>query len=139
MARTLREVRRASDDDLEDALDHMSDFSDHELSLDNFDVQVAIVQLEALDEYDDLSSWTEWDHGELAEMDEDDRFAELRSFRGSGWAKHAIEWTSRTVPPIVIVTLLDGSTAIADGRGRTNYAIGMGWDAMPATFLTERE
>lgn len=72
-------------------------------------------------------------------MDVDERRRALNSFRGSSWATRAMNWTPQTVPPIIIVQLADGTTAIADGRGRTSYAIGMGWSSVPAVFLTQKE
>jgi hypothetical protein len=116
----------------------MSDFSEHPLKIDDFDVNARMVPIDELGNYDDLSSWGQWEHGELVDLDASERTAALRSFRGSSWAARAIEWTPQTVPSIVVVTLSDGTTAIADGRGRTNYAIGMAWETMPVTFLTAK-
>jgi hypothetical protein len=113
----------------------MSDFANERLDLEDFTVDVRVVPLEELNVYDDLSSWPEWRHGELAGLDEEDRVLEMRSFRGLNWAKRAVQWTPRTVPPIVVVTLRDGTTAVGDGRGRVSYAIGMAWAAIPVVFL----
>jgi GNAT superfamily N-acetyltransferase len=116
----------------------MSDSSEHELNLDDFAIESRVVSLKELGIYDDLSSWPEWRHGDLKELDEQDRVLELHSFRGAAWAKRAVQWTPRTVPPIVVVTLRNGDTAIGDGRGRVSYAIGMAWKSIPAVFLVER-
>lgn len=116
----------------------MSDFSDSPLSINDFTRERRDVSLKQLGEYDDLSSWAEWAPGELADMDADELRRTLNAFRGSAWAARAANWTPQNVPPIVIVQLTGGTTAIADGRGRTSYAIGMGWKSLPAIFLTQR-
>lgn len=138
-AHGYRGMRETDDHDLIDALDHMSQQAERDLDLGDFDVTEKTIRVSRLNQYDDLFSWAQWSTGDLADMDERDRHDELVSFRGSSWARRAEQWTSSTVPPIIIVELLDGNMAIADGRGRTSYAIGMGWKTIPVVFLTERD
>lgn len=124
-------AREASPGDIEDAIDHMSD--ETPLRLKDFSKKTRHVSLKELARYDDFGSWPEWRPGELIAMDADERHEALVSFRGEEWAERAEGWTPSTVPTIVVVDA--DRTAIADGRGRVSYAIGMGWTSMPATFL----
>jgi hypothetical protein len=128
-----------SSQDVADALDHMQDFSDHPLRLDQFKVIGPIqATINKLSYYDDLSSWSEWSPGELAEMNIRERRAALDNFRGSSWAARAVQWTQHTVPPIVVVDALPDLVGIGDGRGRVSYAIGMGWKTLPVIFLRKK-
>ncbi len=115
-------------DDIGAALDHMSDFDVH---LDKSNISVTeptMIRMRDLGQYDDLSGWLELDSG----ADEQD----IRSFRGPSWAEVAEQWTSpEQMPPIVIVEA-PNAVAIADGRGRVNYATAMGWDEIPAVIVT---
>jgi len=116
------------DDDIDAALEHMSDF---EVDLNKGNISVTeplMIPMRDLGEYDDLSSWLELDSG----ADEQD----VRSFRGPRWAERAERWASpQQMPPIVIVEA-PNAVAIADGRGRVNYATAMGWDEIPAVIVT---
>jgi hypothetical protein len=122
--------------DLEDAVDHMADFADEPISLDDFDIsRVEQVKVRDLDRYDDIDSWLDLDEGELLDLDPDEREDEIIDLRG----RYALDWTPRTVPPIVIVELDNGYQAVADGRGRVNIAVGMDWPIIPAVFLTPKK
>lgn len=116
------------DDDIDAALDHMSDFEVH-LNKSNISVtDPMMIPMRQLGEYDDLSSWLDLDSG----SDEQ----EVKDFRGVRWAALAGQWTSpQQMPPIVIVEA-PNAVAIADGRGRVNYATAMGWDEIPAVIVT---
>lgn len=125
--------------DLVDALDHVQDLVDRPLSLSDFaQSPVKAVPIDDLWEYDDLSSWPEWQPRDLIYLDADERFDELVSFRGEAWAMRAARWTPVNMPPIVLVETREGYAAIGDGRGRVSYAIGMGFAKVPAVVLRER-
>lgn len=121
--------------DLQDAVDHMQQSEDEELRIGDFEIsEPTMLSIGDLDRYDDLGSWVELSDGELLE----DRSA-LDSFRGSSWKRLAQGWTRpEDLPPIVIMET-PTQTAIADGRGRTNYAIGMGWQFIPAVFAVHKK
>lgn len=116
------------DADVDAALDHMSDF-DVNLNKSNISVtEPMMIRMRDLGQYDDLSGWLDLDSG----SDEQD----IRSFRGAGWAALAEKWKApEQMPPIVIVEA-PNMVAIADGRGRVNYATAMGWDEIPAVIVT---
>lgn len=128
--------------DLQDALDHAGEQGDvlEQLRLEDFAVSpVRALRLQDAYRFDDVGAWAEWQKGELAAESPTDRRHAVTSFRGKDWAARALTWTPKTMPPIVIVERADGTTVIGDGRGRVSYAIGMGWLAIPAVFLKERE
>ena len=87
--------------------------------------------------YGDYSAWGEWKHGELPrEGDPTELFQALASFRGPGWAREALRWLQDGIPAIVIVDSKYG-TDIADGRGRTSLAVGLGLEELPVILLTD--
>ena len=124
--------------DILDALDHISDFIDRKLSIDNFSISdVQFVSIGDLADYDDLSSWVEFQSGELRRATEEERNHEILSFRNEDFLKRALVWIdSCMINPIIIIQTNEFS-CIADGRGRTNIAIGMGWKKVPVIFLRE--
>jgi hypothetical protein len=135
----------ASRQDMEDALEHMADYTGEspdeyrDLSVNDFVVTNKIMTMDELSQYDDFGSWPEWQEGELAEMDEEERMSEIDSFRGSSWANRAKQWiqTGRW-PTIVVVELDNGYTAIGDGRGRVSLALGLGVETLPVSFMKEK-
>jgi hypothetical protein len=88
--------------------------------------------------YDDYGAWGEWSPGELRGMKGDELLDALTGFRGRAWAETAAEWvTSSTqdhenIPAIVLFDSKHG-TAIADGRGRVNLAVGL---KLPRLYVT---
>lgn len=138
-------AKQASRKDMEDALDHMSDFTSddyenrQELNVQDFSIINKVVDIEEIESYDDLSSWAEWSFGELVDMDEEERKDTIDSFRGSSWARMADNWIKTgNWPTIVIVELKDGYTAIGDGRGRVSLAYGLGLEKLPVTFMKQK-
>ena len=130
-------LRQVEAEDVADALDHVSDFDADVTSFS--ETKPALLPLRDLYRYDDVSSWAEWQRGELLELDPDEREEELKAFRGKNWAKLACTWrTPSDMPPIVIVTGPSFS-GVGDGRGRVSYAIGMNWSAIPAVFVRLRK
>lgn len=132
-------LKGVQQEDLEDALDHASDFSDGPLSFADFQAtRPSLMPIRKLYHYDDVSAWAEWSAGELRDLDEEERFDELVHFRGERWAKMAERWKKPAdMSPIVIIETASMSF-IGDGRGRVSYAIGMGWREVPAVVLSER-
>jgi hypothetical protein len=122
-------MKDVSDEDLLDALDHASDT----VSIENYDLtKPALIPLKEVRQYDDFSSWVELEEGSLRFGGDSD----LDVFRGPGWAERAEQWRRpEQIPPIVIVDY-PPYMGVADGRGRVNYAIGMGWKKIRAVFLT---
>ena len=126
--------------DLDDAIEHAQESLDIEIDRDGVQVSdVTPVAIADLYSYDDIDSWSEWRHGELASMDPEERSAELKSFRGAAFAKRATAWINDgRVPPIVLLDLEEGA-AVGDGRGRTSVALGMGWPTVDAVIVTRRQ
>jgi len=126
--------------DIDDALEHVQlslDFSDP-MPIECFSVTPhPRFRVSRLGEYDDLSSWGEWRHGELADLSGDALLTEMVGFRGRGWAQQAMLWTPSTMPAIVIVELRRDSM-IGDGRGRVSFALGMRWKTIPAVMLKQK-
>lgn len=88
--------------------------------------------------YDDYSSWGEWEVGELQELDRDELEAELKSFRGDDWAQRALAWLDDGIPAVV-VTLDDAAfEGVSDGRGRLSFAVGMGIENVPVVWVTKK-
>jgi len=135
----LNENTGASFQDITDALEHMSDFEESPLKIENFKIKFfPKFKLEDLSDYDDLSSWPEWNRGELLDLDENEFEDELIQFRGNNWTQKAKTWIKnpKKIPPIVIV-ITKTMTGIGDGRGRVSLALGLDWETIPTTILTE--
>ena len=129
--------------DLLDAVDHISphnrkfdlkDFEKHDLGM---------ITVENLDYVDDLSSWSEYQPGELVDLTEEELTEELTSFRDHEFAKNALGWiTSGKFPPIVVIAypLRDDGTDITlgDGRGRVNVARALNIPKLPALYLKHK-
>lgn len=125
--------------DLIDALKHMEQEAGGPLSLGGFNVSgVKPTPLREIDQWDDLGSWPEWSEGELEDLEPEELRNELGSFRGWVWAQRALEWTERSVPPIVLVELANGYREVGDGRSRVSLALGLGWKTIPAVVMTQR-
>ena len=121
---------RYADRDIEDALDHAYDFG---ASTDPSDYKITReehVPIEDVLYHDDYSSWGEWEPGELAALDAE-AMQELESYRGVGWAHKALGWLEEGIPAIVVVE----GVGISDGRGRVNFAVGMGIDSVPVIWM----
>ena len=129
-----------------DALEHWSDKADRygEVSLDDFTVESKTILIKDLYWWDDIDAWAEWSEKELSELDDEELYSELYSFRGSSFALRALDWIqNKSFPEIVIVEGVDSegtpTVAIGDGRGRISVALGFFGEDFPlrATILTE--
>lgn len=90
-------------------------------------------------DWDDYSSWGEWRSGDLRGLTEEELRAELRSFRGKTWAEIAIGWlVDNRIPAIILAEARDGTSAIADGRGRVSLAVGLGIPSLPVIIVAEQ-
>lgn len=124
--------------DLEESIDHLSDFvrlkngqdvTDF-LSKDSFDLEfIENFETEDLYRYDDISSWLEVEPNEIKNMSKNDRIIFLKQLRGS----YAKNWINDGIPAIILIDLPEFK-AIGDGRGRTNFAIGMGYKTVPVVI-----
>jgi len=124
--------------DLLAAIEHASETFERDLDIHKFVLSPPTkIRVADLQQYDDVAAWQEWGRGDLVNLTNAERAAELRSFRGSSFAQMAERWIAGEEPaPIVIVETKDG-TVIGDGRGRTSVAIGMDWPTINAVFLRE--
>jgi len=109
----LRETKQPVEQDLEDAVDFLRfEVDNFKLKISDFDLKyLGKLTVDELYQYDDLSGWLEM-------IDDDD---ELTSFRGKSFYDRSLEWGDEP-PPIIIGNIPGKYTAIADGRGRVNYA-----------------
>ena len=125
-------------EDMADALDHASDFiEDSGLDAGDFILEpTRMMPTSQLWEYDDLSAWLQYDAGELRELGATERYDELVALRGKHFADAAARWakTPSTMPPVIVIDTPE-FTGIADGRGRVNFAIGMGIARIPVAVL----
>ena len=87
--------------------------------------------------WDDYSSWGEWDEGELRDQSNEEMYEEVSSFRGSAWADRAFNWLKIGFPPIILVETLDAGMFVGDGRGRLSFANGLGIKELPVMLLKE--
>lgn len=104
-----------------------------------FEASQKTMPLQNILQWDDYSSWGEIKPGDLVGMSKEEIASELKSYRGAEWAKMAMQWVESGVfPPI---TLISGkaSSAMADGRGRVNIAVGLDLKAMDVIILTESD
>jgi hypothetical protein len=134
----LSYMRRAETEDLSDAMEYVVEsYPETDIDPAAFSASPSeLVPVDSLWEYDDVSSWLDMEEGELSGMSREDLVQTLAHFRGVEWARLAMYWLDgkSAFPPIVII---DGPnvSAVGDGRGRVNLAIGMGWDEIPAVFM----
>lgn len=94
------------------------------------------MSLEEILNWDDYSSWGEFSWEEFKGFSKEEIIKELNNFR-SGYGDLVFTWKS--IPPIVLVELLDGTRCIGDGRGRVNYAMATGMHFLPTIILKEKE
>jgi len=125
--------------DIESAIEHVSEEDDWPREGPCLIEKLGTWTLEKILRHDDYSSWGGWAPGELRGLDEDELRAELQHFRGSGWARMAMEWIrDDSIPAIVIVDSKKYRvTTIGDGRGRTSLAVGLGLKRLPVVLLTD--
>jgi hypothetical protein len=84
--------------------------------------------------YDDYTSWGGFQPGELRELSPHERLEAMRSYRGHGWARMALQWWHEGIPAVVLVESSRGK-ALGDGRGRVSFAVGMGIERLPVVRL----
>ena len=126
--------------DLLDALDHISDFIERKLKIDDFRIsEVKFLSIRELESYDDLSSWVEIEENELIDMTEEERSNDILRFRGKDFLRKALFWIDSCMINPIIIVQTNECCCIGDGRGRVNIAVGMGWDKVPAIFLRESD
>jgi len=99
-------------------------------------VEQKIMNLKEILNWDDYSSWGEFDPGELKEIADEDFIGELNRFR-PGWGDLVKTW--KDIPPIILVDTLEAGTMIGDGRGRVSLAVGLGLDKLPVIILKESQ
>jgi hypothetical protein len=97
--------------------------------------------LQEILDWDDYSSWGEFDNGEL--LKEEDLENKLNEFR-PGWGRNAMEWLrTGNIPPIILVEFEDEQEnkqqVIGDGRGRVSLAVGLNMKQLPVIVMRESE
>jgi hypothetical protein len=121
------DTQKPSARDLQDAIEHVSDFSDQPLALRDFNLSfLGVLSVDDLRQYDDIDAWLDLDSAGFEGMDTTEKLNALNTFRGKAWAQRAAQWIAQgSIPPVVVVTTSD-ITTIGDGRGRVNIANALG-------------
>lgn len=128
---TMREIKDMSDA-IEMAIE--GDYIQLNSRLDDFSISQEILTLSGVLDYDDYSSWGEFEKGELKDLSDKELLKVLTSYRGKNWAEKALTWIKEEkFSPIVIFSKLG---IIGDGRGRVSIAVGMDWKKIPVIFLS---
>lgn len=134
---------RNAEHDIEEALDYAAQqgvgFDDYQDFNDIPRVWLNIEQIEHfplrdLLQFDKYKIWGDVDFGELKRKSRQERALFLRRLRG----KYAERWLEEGIPAIVILDL-PGFKAIGDGRGRTQLAVGMGYQTVPVIIITAKD
>lgn len=93
-----------------------------------------------ISEYDDISSWAEWNKGELQGLNDNELMDQFTSFRNSFWAEQAMGWMKeQRFPPVILVETKEAGNWIGDGRGRVSLALGLNWTEIPVIILQESD
>lgn len=130
-------ARQPAQEHLEDAIQHASISVDRDLHLEDFKMsKLKVYKAKDLYQFDDLSSWSEFREGDLVDLDEEEQWGELNSYRGSGFAHAAMEWIERGEVPTIVIVKTKEDMMIGDGRGRASVALGARLK-VPAVILTE--
>lgn len=124
---------------IRDALDHAVDFYDvdpidEDLDPDDFVATRTYMSLDELYDYDDVGAWLETEPGELLELGPDELETWMYKKRGTHFAPELEEGL-----PAIVVLDTPQFTGVADGRGRVNYAVGIGIDTFPVILLTPKK
>lgn len=125
--------------DIEESIDHVSDYlylkgqkDLKEIPFEWLNVQkVENFPTRDLWNYEDVDSWLDAEKNELKLKSKNDRIRFLKLLRGN----HAISWIQDGIPAIVLVDFV-GNRFVGDGRGRINFAVGMGFETVPVVILT---
>jgi hypothetical protein len=124
--------------DIEEAIDHCSNYVELndeksliDIPLEWFEIsKIEQFPTKDLSKYEDPSSWKDVEPGELKRKSKNEKISFLRKIRGN----YAAKWIDEGIPAIVLVDF-GKYTFIGDGRGRTNFAIGMDLKTVPVVLL----
>ena len=100
-----------------------------------FKEERVILPLQEILTWDDYGSWGEWRLNDLRGLPPNELKSGLESFRGKRWARDALKWLVDGMPAIILVEASNRCAAIADGRGRVSFAVGMGIKQLPVIVL----
>lgn len=126
--------------DIIDAIEHAIMNEDSSFSGDVwYDVvEKGTKSLKEILNWDDYSSWGDFNQGELVDESPEEIINQLNHFRpgyGEMFKKWIIE--RQGIPPIILVETLDAGNLIGDGRGRVNMAVGLNIKELPYILLKE--
>lgn len=128
---------RNSRQDVREAFEYMRDSFDNWPQDACFTERRKTMQLSKILSYDDYSSWGEIAPEELHGLKPNELLVALTAFRGPSWAAKAANWVAdKSIPAVVVVDSKYG-TAIADGRGRVNLAVGLNIPRLNVTLITD--
>lgn len=129
---------RNMDHDIEEAIDYCSynvELADGkslmDIPLEWFEIsKIEQFPTKDLFKYEDISSWLYVELGELKRKSKNEKNKLLTELRGI----YAIRWSNEGIPAIVLVDF-GKYTFMGDGRGRTNFAIGMDLKTVPVVLM----
>ena len=130
---------RNMEHDIEEAIDHVSDFLYLKDQKDLKEIPIEWLNIQKVEnfpirdlwDYEDINSWLDTEKNELKLKSKNDRIRFLKLLRGS----HAISWIQDGIPAIVLIDFAE-NRFVGDGRGRINFAVGMGFETVPVVILT---
>jgi len=119
--------------DILDALDHLEDYADKPLDLEDFDIHRTWMTIEDFYYYDDIDAWLNTVPGELKNASQSELFRWTRQLRGD----HFEDLIDNGITAVVV---MDATWAwgIGDGRGRINLAIALGIEELPVLYLVPK-
>ena len=129
---------RNMDHDIEEAIDYCSNYVELIDGKNLIDIPLEWFEISKnerfptkdLFKYEDVSSWIYVEPGELKRKSKNEKIKFLREIRGT----HTISWIDEGIPAIILADF-GKYTFIGDGRGRTNFAIGMDLKTVPVVLL----
>lgn len=120
--------------DKEDALRYMYEYVDSGPS--KLLTRRAKLPLKEILTYDDFSAWAMIRPGELNKLSKSKMFERLQKSLGIGFATRAKQWLSGDgIPAIILIDDSEHGTAIADGRGRVELAVGLNIVELPVLLM----
>lgn len=136
-------------EDMRDAFEHLNqqveDDYDEDggefLSEENTEITYnASMPVSKILEHADYRSWGEFGPKSLVGLNKQEFLDEVSGYRGVSWAERAWEWVEQGSPdnPVILYVGDRTSTQVADGQGRVNIAVGMGWKTLPTVIIDDK-
>lgn len=132
-------------DDMRDAFDHLNmqieDDGGELLTDENTDITYkSDMPVSEILSHSDYRSWGEFAKGSLLGLDREEFVDEVSGYRGEDWATRAWEWAEQGNLDNPVILYLGDKTMeqVADGQGRINIAVGLGWKTLPTVIIHDK-